>query len=74
MENEVLNQLKDSELPECDLEKLVEENNLNFELLSSFENKEFALALLNTSREYLGVSRADNIEQVSRSIVEGPPR
>jgi hypothetical protein len=32
MENEVLNQLKDSELPECDLEKLVEENNLNFEL------------------------------------------
>ena len=68
MENEVLNQLKDSELPECDLEKLVEENNLNFELLSSFENKEFALALLNTSREYLGVSRADNIEQVSRFL------
>lgn len=69
MENEVLNQLKDSELPECDLEKLVEESSIeSFEQLSSFDNKEFALALLETCREYLGVSRADNIDQVARFL------
>ena len=69
MENEVLNQLKDHELPECDLEKLVEESMTDeFEQLSSFDNKEFALALLETCKEYLGVSRADNIDQVSRFL------
>jgi hypothetical protein len=69
MENEVLNQLKDNEIPECDLEKLVEESSVEtFEQLSSFENKEFAMALLETCREYLGVSRADNIEQVERFL------
>jgi len=69
MENEVLNQLKDHELPECDLEKLVEESITDeFEQLSSFDNKEFALALLETCKEYLGVSRADNIDQVSRFL------
>lgn len=69
MENEVLNQLKDHELPECDLEKLVEESMADeFEQLSSFDNKEFALALLETCKEYLGVSRADNIDQVSRFL------
>ncbi len=69
MENEVLNQLKDHELPECDLEKLVEESMTDeFEQLSSFDNKEFALALLETCKEYLGISRADNIDQVSRFL------
>lgn len=69
MENEVLNQLKDSELPECDLEKLVEESSAElFEQLSSFDNKQFALALLVTCREYLGVSRAGNIDQVARFL------
>ena len=69
MENEVLNQLKDNEIPECDLEKLVEESSVEtFEQLSSFENNEFAMALLETCREYLGVSRADNIEQVERFL------
>lgn len=69
MENEVLNQLKDHELPECDLEKLVEESMTDeFEQLSSFDNKEFAIALLETCKEYLGISRADNIDQVSRFL------
>lgn len=69
MENEVLNQLKDHELPECDLEKLVEDSIAEeFSQLSSFDNKEFALALLETCKEYLGVSRADNIDQVARFL------
>ena len=70
MENEVLNQLKDIEIPSVDIEELVKESfsEENFELLSDFDKKTFALELINTCSEYLGVSRSENIEQVSRFL------
>jgi hypothetical protein len=64
-------QIKDNDVPIVDLEKLVEEGEfkeLDFSLLSTFSNQEFALELLKTSSEYLGISRSNNIEQVARFL------
>ena len=64
-------QIKDQDVPVVDLEKLVEEGEikeLDFSSLSTFSNEEFALELLKTSSEYLGVSRSSNIEQVGRFL------
>ena len=70
MENEVLNQLKDSEIPGVDLDELVKDefSDIDFSTLSNFDKKTFALELINTCSEYIGVSRSDNLEQVSRFL------
>jgi hypothetical protein len=64
-------QIKDQDVPVVDLEKLVEEGEfeeLDFSLLSTFSNQEFALELLKTSSEYLGISRSSNIQHIGRFL------
>lgn len=64
-------QLKDDEMPIVDLEKLVEESEfteLDFAALSTFTNQEFAMELIKTCSEYIGITRANNINQVSRFL------
>lgn len=70
MDNEILNQLKDTEIPDCDLEKLVEEGLKENEILSLsiLDDKVFALKLIETCSEYIGVSRSSNLNQVARFL------
>jgi hypothetical protein len=64
-------QIPDHEVPEVDIDAIAQEGSLpeNYlSLLSAFDNKTFALKLVEVCNEYVGVSRSDNLEQVSRFL------
>ena len=69
MDEEILNQLKDNEIPAIDLEDLINsDGSLEFSSLQDIDNKEFALELLKTCEAYLGIDRANNIEQIAKFL------
>lgn len=62
------NELLDSEIQEIDLDKLTEQDVDYFQELSTFDNKTFAIKLVDICNSYVGVSRANNLEQVGRFL------
>jgi hypothetical protein len=68
---EDLEQIPDHEVPEVDIDQLASEGSLSeeqFSSLAAFDNKTFALELLTVCGEYVGIDRANNIDQVSRFL------
>jgi len=68
---DTINQIPDYEVPDVDIDELAKEGTLTedlFSTLNTFNSKDFALHLINVCEEYLGVSRGENLEQVSRFL------
>lgn len=64
-------ELPDDQIPDVNLDHLLSESELTqeqFEILSAFSSKDFALKLLEVCEEYIGVNRSNNIEQVGRFL------
>jgi hypothetical protein len=64
-------QIPDFEVPDVDIDAIAEEGSIpdNYlSLLSTFDSKTFAIKLLEVCNEYVGVSRADNLDQVARFL------
>ena len=69
MDEEILNQLKDSEIPAIDLEDLVNlDESLEISSLQDIDNKLFASELLKTCESYLGVDRTSNLSQIAKFL------
>lgn len=70
MNQEILDQLKDSEIPGVELEDLVNQDVEipDFQSLQDLDNKLFAQELIKTCEAYLGINRTDNIDQISKFL------
>ena len=59
----------DRDIPEINLEELAKSDEFEVDMsaLAAFDNKAFAMELLSTAKEYVGIDRDSNIDQVGSS-------
>lgn len=68
---EDLQQIPDFEVPDVDIDQLAAEGTLPqdvFNALATYNAKTYAMELLKVCSEYVGINRANNIDQVSRFL------
>jgi len=68
---EDLEQLKDNEIPDVDIDQIASEGSIPedfFATLSTFTSADFCKELLHVCSEYVGVDRNNNLDQVSRFL------
>lgn len=63
-------EILDRDIPEINLEELAKSDEFEVDMsaLAAFDNKAFAMELLSTAKEYVGIDRANNIDQVGRFL------